>query len=418
MKVFKFGGGSVKDAEGVRNIVTILKHEGFSNGLIVVSAMGKMTNAFETIVDAYYYRSNNLKPAIEFVETYHFAILDELFDDKKHRFRLEIKNLLTQMNTDLSLNKSRDYNFIYDQIVGYGELLSTKIISTYLNEKGFENSWIDVRAFIATDSNFREAKVDWKQTQEQIATLDSKELYITQGFIASDSSGATTTLGREGSDYSAAIFANCLNAGKLTIWKDVAGLLNSDPRYFENSQLVEQISYKEAIEMSYFGASVIHPKTLKPLENEDIPLLVRSFLDFKSGGTVIRKKAALIPKIPCYMVKKSQLWVSIYTMDFSLMLEHHMSELNSLWHKYRLRVNLIQNSAMGITLCIEDKLDTFQKFLTELKENYVVNFIDNVDLYTIRHANAEAINKIEQRGEVLLKQITKETVQIIILNLS
>ena len=304
MKVFKFGGGSVKDASGVKNIATILKHEGYENTLIVVSAMGKMTNAFEKIVEAYCHESENLKPAINFVETYHLAIVKELFQDKNLGIRIEIETLLSQLNVFISANTSTDRNFIYDQIVGYGEMLSTKIISYYLNEKGFENSWIDVRNYIATDSNYREASVDWEISQKQITSLDREKLYITQGFIGRDNEGRTTTLGREGSDFSAAIFANCLNATKLIIWKDVPGLLNADPRYFEGAQLLEQISYREAIEMSNYGASVIHPKTVKPLEDKEIPLYVRSFLDFESSGTIISKKPPRVPEIPCFIVKK------------------------------------------------------------------------------------------------------------------
>ena len=415
MKVFKFGGGSVKDASGVKNIATILRHEGFKNTLVVVSAMGKMTNAFEKIVKAYYEESENLKAAIDFVETYHLRIVEELFGDKCQGIGVEMESLLSQLNDFISSNTSTDRNFIYDQIVGFGELLSTKIVSYYLIEKGFENSWIDVRNYIATDSNYREAKVDWETSQKQIARLDRKKLYITQGFLGRDKERLTTTLGREGSDYSAAIFANCLHAKKLIIWKDVPGLLNADPRYFEDAQLLEQISYKEAIEMSNYGASVIHPKTVKPLENKEIPLYVRSFLDFESRGTVISKKPPMIPEIPCFIVKKSQLLLSISTLDSSMMSKQHLRDLNNLFHAYRLKVNLIQNSGVSVEVCIEDKLDTFKEFFTELKVKYRVIDLKKVDLYTLMRPNSEALLTIEQKGEVLLKQITKETVQLIIL---
>jgi aspartate kinase len=415
MKVFKFGGGSVKDASGVKNIATILKHEGYENTLIVVSAMGKMTNAFEKIVEAYCHEFENLKPAINFIETYHLAIVKELFQNKNLGIRIEIETLLIQLNVFLSANTSTDRNFIYDQIVGYGEMLSTKIISYYLNEEGFENSWIDVRNYIATDSNYREASVDWEISQKQITSLDREKLYITQGFIGRDNEGHTTTLGREGSDFSAAIFANCLNATKLIIWKDVPGLLNADPRYFEGAQLLEQISYREAIEMSNYGASVIHPKTVKPLGDKEIPLYVRSFLDFESSGTIISKKPPRVPEIPCFIVKKFQLLISISTLNSSINTEQLLKDLFNRLHSCRLKINLIQNSEISVELCIEDKFDTFQEFLTELKVKYEVKSVKRVDLYTLMRPNLKALLAIEQRGEVLLKQLTKETAQLIIL---
>ncbi len=327
MKIFKFGGASVKDAEGVKNVARVLNYEGFENTLVVISAMGKMTNAFEEISNSYYHKTKKLPNTIAFVKNYHAAIIYNLFEDKKHPVLVEVENLFNQLNTFLVANKSKNYNFIYDQIVGYGELLSTKIISVYLNENGITNNWIDVREYIKTDLNYRGASVDWKLTTKNIEELNRKKLYITQGFLGANSKGISTTLGREGSDFTAAIFAHCLNAKSVTIWKDVEGVLNADPRYFKNTTLLQKISYKEAIEMAFYGASVIHPKTLKPLENKNIPLYVRSFYNLTTNGTTVKKETLLTPKIPCFVLKQQQILVSISALDFSFMVEHNLSDI-------------------------------------------------------------------------------------------
>ncbi|MFZ2282453.1 MAG: aspartate kinase, partial [Lutibacter sp.] len=250
-------------------------------------------------------------------------------------------------------------------------------------------------------------------TSQNISTLNPNKLYITQGFLGEDAQGNTTTLGREGSDYTAAIFAHCLNAKSLTIWKDVDGVLNADPRYFENAQLLHQISYSEAIEMAFYGASVIHPKTLKPLENKNIPLYVRSFLNLELKGTTVGNGEDLIPEVPCFILKQDQILVSISALDFSFMVESNLSDIFSILHDNKLKVNLIQNSAISFSVCIEDKFNSFQHFLTALKSKYKVTYLENVWLYTIRHATEKAIDKIEQKGEVLLKQATKGTVQVV-----
>lgn len=413
MKIYKFGGASVKDPEGIKNVVRVLRNEGFKNTLIVISAMGKMTNAFEKIINSYHLKANDLQQHIEFVKDYHLTIMNALFENKSNPVFAEVDNLFEELNKFLATNTSSDYNFIYDQIVGFGELLSTKIVSAYLNEIGIENQWIDVREYIKTDDSYRDAYVNWELTSKNISSLNPNKLYITQGFLGEDAQGNTTTLGREGSDYTAAIFAHCLNAKSLTIWKDVDGVLNADPRYFENAQLLHQISYSEAIEMAFYGASVIHPKTLKPLENKIIPLYVRSFLNLDLKGTTVGKGIDLIPEIPCFILKQDQILVSISALDFSFMVESNLSDIFSILHNNKLKVNLIQNSAISFSVCIEDKFNNFQHFLTELKSKYKVSFTENVLLYTIRHATENAIDEIEQKGEVLLKQATKGTVQLV-----
>ncbi|SNR38067.1 aspartate kinase [Lutibacter agarilyticus] len=413
MKVFKFGGASVKDAEGVKNVIRVLKHEGFNNTLIVISAMGKMTNAFEKVIDSYVYKNDNLNNAIEFIRDYHISIINELFSSEKNAILLEVEKLLGELSGFFITNKNSDYNFIYDQVIGFGELLATKIVGAYLNENHITTKWIDVRDFIKTDTNYRDARVNWEATKANIAKLDTTNLYLTQGFLGGACNGKTTSLGREGSDFTAAIFAYCLNAKSLTIWKDVDGVLNADPRYLENTVLLEQISYKEAIEMAFYGASVIHPKTLKPLENKNIPLYVRSFYNLNLLGTTVSKGHNLAPEIPCFIVKQEQILVSISAIDFSFMVEHNLSDIFKILHDYKLKVNLIQNSALSFSVCIEDNFGNFQSFISEITMNYKINFIENVALYTVRHATKNAIELIEQKGKVLLKQATKGTVQVI-----
>ena len=413
MKVFKFGGASVKDAEGVKNVIRVLKHEGFNNTLIVISAMGKMTNAFEKVIDSYVYKKENLNNTIEFVRDYHINIINELFSTEKNTILFEVEKLLGELSGFFITNKNTDYNFIYDQVIGFGELLATKIVSAYLNEQQIETKWIDVRDFIKTDANYRDARVNWEDTTANITKLNTTNLYLTQGFLGGASNGKTTSLGREGSDYTAAVFAYCLNAKSLTIWKDVDGVLNADPRYLENTTLLEQISYKEAIEMAFYGASVIHPKTLKPLENKNIPLYVRSFFNLNSQGTTVSKGHYLVPKIPCFIVKKQQILVSISALDFSFMVEHNLSDIFKILHDFKLKVNLIQNSALSFSVCIEDSFGNFQPFISEITKNYKISFTENVSLYTIRHATKGAIELIEEKGKVLLKQATKGTVQVI-----
>ncbi len=413
MKIYKFGGASVKDAESIKNVAHVLKNEGFKDTLIVISAMGKMTNAFEKIINSYCQKTTDLQQNIDFVKDYHLTIINALFSNKTHLIFSEVEMLFEFLNKFLATNKSTDYNFIYDQIVGVGELVSTKIVSTYLNEIGIVNQWIDVRHYIKTDSSYRGAHVNWEVTSRNIEKLKPEKLYITQGFLGADAQGNTTTLGREGSDYSSAIFAYCLNAKSLTIWKDVDGVLNADPRYFEETQLLHQISYSEAIEMSFYGASVIHPKTLKPLENKNIPLYVRSFYSLDLKGTTVGKGYDLIPEVPCFILKENQILVSISALDFSFMVEYNLSDIFKILHDNKLKVNLIQNSAISFSVCIEDKFNNFESFLAELKSNYKVTSIKNVSLFTIRHATDIAIDEIEQKGEILLKQATKGTVQLV-----
>jgi len=414
MKVFKFGGTSVKDAESIKNVASIIKTEGGNNTFIVISAMGKMTNSLEDVVDAYYNNTENLPDKLNFVEDYHRNIMSSLFDKEDAVYK-DVAILFDELGWFLARNTSQRYNYVYDQIICFGELLSTRIVSAYLSKIGIENSWFDVRNCIKTDSNYRDAKVDWKLTEAIIAKkVGATKINITQGFIAANDTENTTTLGREGSDYTAGIFAYCLNAESVTIWKDVDGVLNADPRAFTETTLLEQVSYEEAVEMAFYGASVIHPKTLQPLERKEIPLLVRSFLNPKETGTKVSKGTKLVPCIPCFIVKKNQILVSISALDFSFMVENNISHIFQKLHDYQLKVNLIQNSAISFSVCIDNNFNKFDDFYKELKTQFKIDVQKGVDLYTVRHFDDKSIAAMEAKGDSLLTQINKETLQIVV----
>jgi len=395
-------------------LIKVLKSVGYNNTLIVVSAMGKTTNALEKVIDNYLNNKKELQSSIQDIKKYHNAILLDLFDDEKHSVFNKISNFFNGLNVFFDRNKSPDYNFVYDQVVGFGELISTTIISTYLNEIGIDNKWLDVRDFIKTDNYYRNAKVDWDKTQNIISKKVKKNiLNITQGFLGSDTNNFTTTLGREGSDYTAAIFAYSLNAESVTIWKDVPGVLNADPRYFENAQLLNQISYRETIELAFYGASVIHPKTLQPLQRKEIPLFVKSFLNPNNKGTCVGKGKDLEPKIPCFIVRKNQVLISLSSLDFSFIVEENISEIFNLLHFYKMKVDVIQNSAISFSVCIDNNYNNLEKLLLHLKAKFNVTHHENVSLYTIRHYDQKSIHNLEINKTVLLKQLYQETVQIV-----
>ena len=414
MRIFKFGGASVKDAAGINNVYDLLKIVGYEDVLLVVSAMGKTTNALEIVVQNYFDKSSELQSSIQEVKKYHIQILLDLFEDENHEVFTALNNHFTDLDYFLNRNKSPNYNFVYDQIVSYGELISTTILAHFMNYKGIKTNWIDVRNFIKTNDTYRDAEVDWELTQQNISkNVKRKILNITQGFLGSDENGFTSTLGREGSDYTAAIFAYCLNAESVTIWKDVPGVMNADPRFFENASLLNQISYREAIELAFYGASVIHPKTLQPLQKKEIPLYVKSFINPTLPGTSVSKGADLEPHLPCFIVKRNQLLVSLSSIDFSFIMEENISEIFGLLHQYNMKVSLIQNSAISFSICVEDKFNHFEELKNTLSKKFKVSYNENVSLYTIRHFDEKAAEMVEQDKEVLLKQISRETMQIV-----
>jgi aspartate kinase len=414
MRIFKFGGASVKDADGIKNVFSVLEKVGHEDTLLVISAMGKTTNALELVIKNYFEKSNELHSSLQDVRKYHNQILLDLFDDEEHDVFYAVNSHFADLEYFLRSNKSPNYNFVYDQIVSYGEIVSTTIVSHYFNHAGLKNNWIDVRSFIKTDNNYRDAEVDWEKTQQLISKgIKKKALNITQGFLGSDENNFTTTLGREGSDYTAAIFAYCLNAESVTIWKDVPGVLNADPRYFENAVLLNQISYREAIELAFYGASVIHPKTLQPLQKKEIPLFVKSFINPLFPGTSVSKGEDLEPKTPCFIVKKEQLLLSLSSIDFSFIIEENISEIFALFHQYKIKVSLIQNSAISFSVCIEDKFGNFRELKNMLSKKFKVSYNEKVSLYTIRHFDEKAAKMVEKDKTVLLKQISRETMQIV-----
>lgn len=414
MEVYKFGGASVKDAAAIKNVLNVLNTTQVKNVVIVVSAMGKTTNALEEVVKAYFGESQTFKDQLATVWSYHKNILDELFPAGHAVFNLALSQI-NEITDFLSRNKSPNYDFVYDQVVSQGELISTLIIHEFLKLNGNENKWIDAREFIKTDSNYREGKVNWEATREHFKSRISKTgMYVTQGFIASDENGFTTTLGREGSDYTGAIVAYCLDGKSLTIWKDVPGVLSADPRYFENAVLLNTISYEEAIELAFYGASVIHPKTLQPLQRKEIPLYVKPFLAPAKEGTCVTLGDAIEPATPCYIIKRDQVLISLSSLDFSFMMEENIGEVFKLLGKFKMKVDLIQNSAISFSVCVNDKYTKLDELVAELQANFKVSVQHPVDLFTIRHATAKAVKDIEQQAEVLIKQTLGNTVQMVL----
>lgn len=415
MRVFKFGGASVKDAEGVRNLVRVLKETGHDDIFLVVSAMGKTTNAMEKVVDTYFKDKSAVGPVIREISNYHEDILKDLFPKQKHRVYQDVQLLFEEIQGFLAWNKSPKYNFVYDQVVSYGELVSSVIVSAYLNEVGITNTWLDVRNFIKTDNNYRDVNVNWEKTQHQFTkSIEAKKLYITQGFLGSDENNFTTTLGREGSDYTAAIVAFCLDAQSVTIWKDVPGVLNADPRYFEKAELLNRISYREAIELAFYGASVIHPKTLQPLQRKSIPLHVKSFIHPENPGTTVGSGEGIEPEVPCFIVKKNQVLMKLSSLDFSFIVEDSISDLFKMLHDYKMKVDMIQNSAISFSVCVDNKFGRLGELLDLLQVRFKVVCHEDVSLYTIRHFTTEAINSLQNGREVLLEQRGRETVQLVV----
>ena len=300
-------------------------------------------------------------------------------------------------------------------MICFGELISTTIISQYLNDNGIKNTWIDVRNLVKTDSNYRDAAINWDETQTNITIHINKSLLnITQGFLGSDANFFTTTLGREGSDYTAAIFAYCLDAESVTIWKDVPGVLNADPRYFQDTQLLHKIPYSEAIELAFYGASVIHPKTLQPLQQKEIPLYVRSFVNPTAEGSAVCNVPELDPKVPCFILKQQQVLLSLSSRDFSFIMEEGISYIFNSLHKAQMKVSVIQNTAISFSVCVDNKFDTLPMLLELLEERFKVSVTENVTLFTIRHATEAAVNKVIDQKEVLLQQVAANTVQVVV----
>ena len=415
MKVLKFGGASVKDAAGVKNLVHVLNTVGTQDTLVVVSAMGKTTNALERIIEVYFEDKKKVNQEILILKEFHLQIINELFESKTAKVVRAVQEYFDELIDFLKRNKAPNYNFVYDQVVSYGELLSTTIIHHYFEHQGWESYWLDARACIKTDDYYRAANLNWEATQQEVQShVKGKSLVITQGFIGSSSNNFTTTLGREGSDYSAAIFAYALNAESVTIWKDVPGVLNGDPRVFKETQLLHQISYREAIELAFYGASVIHPKTLQPLQRKEIPLFVKSFENPEATGTAVSKGKTLDPMIPCFIIKKDQVLIRLSSIDFSFIVEENISYIFGLLHEYQMPVELIQNSAISFSVCVNNKYKRLEELVLVLRSRFKVEVKEQVDLFTIRHFDTKALASIRKNGkQILLEQRTEETAQFV-----
>ena len=415
-EVYKFGGASVSTADGVRNLISILNKSTSKDIIIVVSAMGKITNALERVVASYFESKELCVEAIQPVIEYHFSLAEDLFENHGTSVFKKLQRLFEELNGFLNRNKSPDYDFVYDQVVSYGELLSTTIVNAYLSENGFASVWHDVREYIKTDATYREGKVNWELTMQNLsAGLPKSGIHLLQGFLGSEANGFTTTLGREGSDYTAAIIAYCLNAKAVTIWKDVPGVLSADPRYFDHAVLLRFISYQEAIELAFYGASVIHPKTLQPLQRKEIPLFVRSFNDPDAPGTQVSLGQAIEPEVPCYILKTNQVLLELASLDFSFMAEENIGEIFKLLGIYKMKVDLIQNSAISFSVCVDNKFKNLEVLVAKLRADFKVTVHQNVNLYTLRHATAESIEILELNKEILLKQVAQNTVQLVTL---
>ena len=413
MKVFKFGGASVKNSESIRNIVEIIRSFGSNELIIVVSAMDKTTNALENVLELYLKNNKEYLQKIDEIFIFHDKICRDLFP-KNHNVFSGLKNIITKLVSFLKNNKSPNYSFVYDQTVSYGELISTFIINSYFIEEKLKTNFIDARNCIKTDSNYRGGNIIWDKTNENIRdNIKINELNLTQGFIASDKNNFNVTLGREGSDYSAAIFAFAVNAESLTIWKDVKGLLNGDPKYFKNTELIKTISYSEAIELAFYGASVIHPKTLQPLQKKEIPLYVKSFEKPDQNGTEINKNLELSPKVPCYIFKNKMIFIKIFSLDFSFAIDENLSHIFKKIDECKMKVDVIQNSAISFSICLNDKYDQIDNLLKNLQEKFKIEVFKNTSLYTIRHFDEKSIEVVSKGKKLLLEQRTEKTVKLI-----
>jgi len=421
MEVYKFGGASVCDAHSIQNMAELVIKSEVDQLLVVVSAMGKMTNALEALTQAFIHNTGESFDLLDEVKAYHFKVMHELFTDPQHPVFNDVANVFVEIEWLLEEEAIDAPDYIYDQIVSVGEVVSTKIIAAYLQSLGQRVAWADARNYIKTDNSYREAIVDWEKTnleiQRNLLPLLEKSVVITQGFIGGTSENFTTTLGREGSDYSAAIFSACLNATSLTIWKDVPGVLNADPKWFEQTEMIPQLSYHDAIELAYYGATIIHPKTIKPLQNKNIPLYVRSFVNGNSAGTVINALHTELP-IPSFIFKMNQVLISIFPKDYSFIIEDSLSDIFKVFHKHKVKVNTMLNSALSFSVSVDQDELKIQHLISELQQKYIIKYNTGLELVTIRYYNQETITRVAANKQILLEVKSRNTCQILMKNLS
>jgi len=421
MRVFKFGGASVKNAAAVRNVAEILKQYPDGKLVMVLSAMGKTTNGLEKVVKSYFFEDGKTFSHFNEIKIYHNGLTEELFPYKGHPVYKALNDLFVSLESYLSKPHSNNFDLEYDQIVSYGEMLSTCIMHHYLTEAGIVNKLFDVRQLIKTDDTFREGKVDWDLTQQLIkksigSLIDQPDhqLALTQGFIGSTSSGLTTTLGREGSDFTAAILAFSLDASEMVIWKDVSGLLNADPKYFDDPIKIDAISFREAIELSYYGATIIHPKTIKPLQNKHIILRIKSFLDPTAEGTIIYEDFSDDNLIPSFIFKVDQILISILSKDFSFIAERNLEHIFGIFASHGLRIHMMQNSAISFSVCVDNDPIKIPPVMEELKRDYRIRYNENVELVTIRHYDKATIDRVLINKKVFMEQRSRLTLQMVV----
>ena len=417
MIVNKFGGASVKNAEAIRRLAAIIKNQE-EETVIVVSAMGKTTNKLEQITALKFEGNDSYNEALISLMNEHTQTLKELFPSGSNAVFDIVIGIFAEISKTLTDYNGDDYDFLYDQFVSMGEILSTRIVSAYLSSEGISNRWIDIRKHLKTDSSFREAKVEMDTSQNNIKNaidFSKGKIFVTQGFIGSDFNKNVTTLGREGSDYTAALIANLLDAGKVILWKDVDGIFNADPKLFDDARILKEISYHEAIELSFYGAKIIHPKTIKPVQNKNIPLYVKNFGNTNSGGSVIHRIKNFKPAFPVYIIKNEQTLLSVTPKDYSFVVEKHLSEVFAILNKQNVKVNLMQNSAVSFSVCC-DKIPKkrLDGILSGLKKNFKVLYNENLELITIRHYDNESIRKLLTGRKVFIEQRSRNTVQFVV----
>lgn len=420
MLVFKFGGASVRDAAAIQNVASILSLYPGKKLTVVVSAMGKSTNKLEEIVEALETKNHKLfSGLVDELEEFHMDIMATLFPERHFKIYQTIEDLFEKLRSRYEAVFSENKSFEYDQVVSLGEVLSSQIVSAYLIDQDFSVQWMDARKLIRTDHSYQEGKVDWEKTEQlvrknMLPSFIDADILLTQGFVGHTAEGFTTTLGREGSDYTAGILAYCGEAESVTIWKDVPGMLNADPKYFENTKKLEAISFKEAIELSYYGASVIHPKTIQPLQNRNIPLYVKSFLDPKSDGTVIQASSSQDHLIPSYIFKFDQALYSFTPKDFSFIVEENLSVIFGKLSDLNVKINLMQNSALSFSILVDQHKVKRTQLLELFQKEYEVKYNEDLSLVTIRHYDEETINQVTKGKEVLLQQRTRHTARFVL----
>ncbi len=420
MLVFKFGGASVKDAASIQNVASILSLYPGKKIAVVVSAMGKSTNKLEEIVESLATKNHKLFVGlVDELEVFHMDIMAVLFPERHYKIYQTVEELFEALRARFEVDFSENFSFEYDQIVSLGEVISSQIISAYLIDQDFSVQWMDARTIIRTDHSHQEGKVDWQKTEQlvqerMLPAFQDADILLTQGFIGHHAEGFTTTLGREGSDYTAGILAYCGNAENVTIWKDVPGMLNADPKYFSNTKKLEAISFKEAIELSYYGASVIHPKTIQPLQNRNIPLFVKSFLDPKADGTIIQASSSKDHLIPSYIFKFEQALYSFTPKDFSFIVEENLSVIFGKLSDLNIKINLMQNSALSFSILVDQKKLKRDEFLALFQADYEVKYNENLSLVTIRHYDEDTIQQVTHGKEILLQQRTRHTARFVL----